>query len=98
MSVTVREPEFDDRDRALLLADYEAERAPRGSHGLLLSETTDPAYQYDWETPLPTMDFAAEALRKTQDAYKKAYPDADMSALLWTVRRRDRDGRRPTRR
>lgn len=87
MSVTTRESEYSDRDRALLLADWDAENAPRGSHGILMSEATDPATQYDWMVPLPTTDFVAAKIRAVQDAYSKQYPDADMRALLWRAER-----------
>lgn len=85
--VTVREPEYTDRDRALLLAGLAGRKEPRGSHGVTLAEATDPAHQYEWDVELPTMDFAQEALNRAIDKYKKAYPDADLSALLWKVNR-----------
>lgn len=85
VSVTVAEPRFNRHDVAVLLASRRAEKEPRGSHGHLLSETTDPAHQYKWKVPLPVTDFAQEKLTRAQDAYKKTYPEADMSALLWRV-------------
>lgn len=85
VSVTVVEPRFSRHDVAVLLASRRAEKASRGSHGHLLSEATDPALQGKWSVPLPVTDFAQEKLTRAQDAYKKSYPDADMSALLWRV-------------
>lgn len=87
VSVAATRPRFTPGDVALLLASRRAERAPRGSHGHLLAEATDPAHQYDWKADLPTTDFAAAALKKAQDAYAKSYPDADMGSLLWRVGR-----------
>jgi hypothetical protein len=85
--VTVREPEYNDRDRARLFALRGEDLIPRGSHGLPLSEATDPAYQYEWRVPLPTQDFAKAKLDAEQEAFKKQYPDADMGSLLWRVTR-----------
>jgi hypothetical protein len=70
-----------------MLADWADRREPRGSHGIRISEATDPEFQYDWEVDLPTMDFALAKLRAEQERYKKTYPDADPSALLWRVKR-----------
>lgn len=86
--VTVREPEFNDADRAAWFASHAEQHRPRGSHGIPLDEATDAAHQYDWDVPLPTEDFAAKRLNAAQDAYEKAYPDADMKSLLWRVARR----------
>jgi hypothetical protein len=86
-SVTTREPEYSDQDRALLLADWAERQEPRGAHGIKLSESTDPKFQYDWEVDLPTTDFAQEKLHKEQESYKNTYPDADVSSLLWRVKR-----------
>jgi len=87
VSVTVVEPRFTPAEKALLLASRLDERVPRGGHGHRLDEATDPAYQYAWHADLPTTDFAQEAINKAQDAYRSAYPDADMGALLWSVSR-----------
>lgn len=87
--VTVREPEYTARDRALLLQSLADRKQPRGPHGIPIAEATDPAHQYDWEVDLPTQDFAQQQLNRYIDKYKKTYPDADLSALLWKVHRRD---------
>ena len=81
--VTVRESEFTATEKALLLTSRRDALDPRGAHGLLLSETTDPAHQYDWDVDLPTTDFAQAKLSKAQDAYSKQWPDADRSSMLW---------------
>lgn len=85
--VTVREAEFSAEDVEWLLASRRRARIPRGGHGLPLAESTDPAFQYDWEVGLPVTDFAQQKLDAAREAYRKQYPDADMGALLWTVSR-----------
>ena len=87
LSVSATSPRFTRRDVHLMLASRRAERAPRGSHGHLLVEATDPALQNAWVVDLPTTDFAAAKLKKAQDQYAKSYPDADMGSVLWRVRR-----------
>lgn len=84
-AVTIRESEFSDWDRALLMSDRAKQRAPRGSHGLLLSETTDPDNQFAYKTKPPITDWAEKALRDAKKAYQKEWPSADMGALLWEV-------------
>jgi hypothetical protein len=87
--VTLREPEFSPDDVALLLASRLKDARPRGQHGVLLSEATDPGSRGQWEVPAPTTDFAQQALNRAQDEYKKRWGDrADMSVLLWHVTRR----------
>jgi hypothetical protein len=48
-----------------------------------MDEATDPANAERFTVELPTTDFAQRALNRAQDAYKKAWPDADMDSLLW---------------
>jgi hypothetical protein len=85
--VTVREPEFNDADRAAWFASHLEQHRPRGDHGIPLDEATDPAHQYEWDVPLPITDFAAEKLHRAQETYAKAWPEADMQSLRWSVRR-----------
>lgn len=86
LSVAVSEPRFTVGEKDALLASRRAERAPRGPHGRLLAEATDPAHQYDWVVPKPTRDFAEAKRRAAIDAYRKKYPDTDHTSLLWSVR------------
>lgn len=89
-SVTVREPEWSPDDVAALLASRREQFAPRGSHGILISESTDPALKDAWEVDLPTRDFATALLHASQDTYFKQYPTAKGdSSLLWRVRRKE---------
>ena len=83
--MTVREPEFSAWDLAVLLADRHDERLPRGRHGLLLAEATNPENKDAFEVDLPTTDFAQLALDRAQERYRKAWPGAEMGSLLWRV-------------
>lgn len=83
--MTVREPEYSEWDVALLLQDRAKRLARRGSHGLLLDETTDSKNQFAYKAKQPITDFAEKALREAKQDYAKKYPKADMGALLWEV-------------
>lgn len=87
-AVTVREPEYTAWDRAALLRDVADSKIRRGSHGLPLSETTDPENQFAYEAETPAMDWAQKALDDAQEAYKKQNPKASLGALLWRVKKR----------
>lgn len=89
VSVATSEPRFTRDEVALLLASRRVEQEPRGSHGHLLSQATDPKSRGRWKAQLPTVDFAARELNAAQDAYRKQYPDADMDSLLWAVELRE---------
>lgn len=86
MSVTVTEPRFTPGEVALLIASRRSDNAPRGAHGHLLSESTDPRTQGRWKVEPPTRDFAQERVNAAQSAYRKQWgEDADMDSLLWRV-------------
>ena len=88
-SVTVRESEYNDRDRALIAASWRADQAPRGRHGIPLSEAMDPANQFAYEAVGPREDFAQSAINKAQDAFEKTRPKEDHRSISFGVRRRD---------
>lgn len=88
-AVTVREAEFSAWDRAVLVADWKRTNVLRGRHGLPLSEALDPANQFGFEVLPPLTDWAQKKLNEVQDAFKKKYPEADMDALLWEVKKLD---------
>lgn len=55
-----------------------------------LDEATNPEYQYDWEVEMPVRDFAQQRLDAEMKAYEDTYGEAaEMSSLLWRVRRRE---------
>lgn len=72
-SVTVREAEFSAWDRAVLLADRAEARAPRGHHGILMSEATARENFGRFVVPEPTTDLAAKALREAREAWKEQH-------------------------
>lgn len=89
LSVSVTGSRFTRTEVARLLASRRAENAPRGSHGLPLTEATDPANKDAFTVPLPVTDFAAKALRREQDAYEKRWGKDAMHDTLWRVQIKD---------
>lgn len=94
-SVTERDPEFSRTDVEALIAYLETKRV--GPHGHPMSEAvspsgdpSNPAREWDWHVPLPTLDFAQAELDRVKKQYKDQYPDADTGALLWRVEKRAR--------
>lgn len=83
--MTVREPEFAESDRLVLLASRWLDQQPRGRHGYLLSDATDPEKQHGWTPRKPRRDYAQAVINKKQDEYRKLYKDADFDSLLWGV-------------
>lgn len=91
--MTVREPEFDARQVALLQAVAFMD-ADVGPHGQPMSEASDSradaARKGGWHyeaNALPRTDHAAKELASKQKAYYDKWPDADKSAHLWQVRK-----------
>lgn len=93
-AVTEREAEFDAAQVALLVAHLRSETQPRGPHGVLLSEATDPALDpAGWkpggpriEVHGPKTDWVAQRLDREQKAYYEKYPNAPRDEHLWSVR------------
>jgi len=91
-AVTVREPEYNDRDRAHLLADWDAESEPRNDLGVLMSDATNPKYNpyaVDAEGSFeaePTVDFSRAAVHRVLEARRKLIKEEDDWPLLWKVR------------
>jgi len=86
LSVSATEPRFTKEQVALLLASRRAESAPRGDHGLLLSETTDLANQFAYKVPDPIKDWAQVAVDKKRAEWMKSHPET--SGWLFRVERR----------
>lgn len=89
LSVSTTQSRFTPIEVARLLASRRAENAPRGGHGILLTEATDPANKDAFTVPLPITDFAAKALRREQDAYEKRWGKDAMHDTLWRVQMKD---------
>lgn len=87
--MTVRESEFDDHERALLIA---SKRRVVGSHGIPMDEATDPANQFAFEgDEKPTVDYAEKAREDWRDRYyaqrdTKNNP-VNRNGHLWGVKR-----------
>lgn len=90
-AVTRREPEWSAVDRESVLAVLERRRMI-GPHGHPIDEAMSPdADPSSWDAKYkyvvlpPRRDYAQKALTDEQEAYRKKYPDADMSSLKWSV-------------
>lgn len=77
----------------MILADWDAENAPRGEHGVLISEATDPAYNpYNMDAQgrfvaEPVADYAQDAIERAMKERRKAMGNKDDDwALRWRVR------------
>lgn len=89
-AITVREPEFSDLDRRWLSDSLAQEQAPRGSHGWLMTEATDPANQGRFFVGPPTVDFAAKAEIEARDEAEKIYKGKiPLGALKFRVEKKD---------
>lgn len=85
--MTTREPEYDDRDRALISASFNEQHQPRGPHGYTMAEATDPEHQFDWKVDPLKRDFIATLLKREQALWKKQYPHEDPDSFVWSVSR-----------
>lgn len=88
-AITVREPEYSHLDRSWMLESRRRDAEPRGRHGWLMSEATDPANRAKFFVPPPTVDFAevahAKAKEDAQKIYKDVYP---MDSLVLKVEKK----------
>jgi hypothetical protein len=89
-SVTVREPEFDAGEVALLVASRRR-AGELNEFGIPYSEAMDPANQFAWEgQELPKMDFSVKAARDKSDQYYEANKKANRNGHRWgPPKRRD---------
>lgn len=89
-AITVRESEFTDMDRRWLSESFAQDQAPRGSHGWLMSEATDPANQGKFFVGPPTLDFAAKAEIEAREEAEKIYKGKiPLGALKFRVEKKD---------
>lgn len=86
-SVTTREVEWDDDERAKVLAllDYEAQTCP--GCGGFLPETTDPQMQFRYEADNPSRCHRCDALHAKQEAYKDQTRSSAL--VIWPVEPRE---------
>lgn len=89
---TTTEPEFDDRQVALLLAHRQLE-AELNSLGIPRSESTNPENQFRYKAEGPVVDWAENALSAAQkryyDEWDKPGNPVNRGGHLWSVRLRD---------
>ena len=86
--MTVREPEYNDRDRALIAASFRVDQEPRGRHGIPLREAMDPANQFAYEAAGPREDYAQSAINKAEAALESTRSKDDHRSLSFGVRLR----------
>jgi hypothetical protein len=93
--VTVREPEFSERDRALLLA-YKARKRDIGLYGESLSEAMSPDSDPSnndatirYEAVGPAVNHAEQVLERAKERFYEQHPDAPRHGHKWTVRKAD---------
>lgn len=90
-SVTVREPEWSPDEVANQLASVRLE-GDMGSHGVLMSEATDIAYQGRWViNETPQVDHVRLAMKRHEERYYTQHPEMkdDRQAHIWYVKGRE---------
>jgi hypothetical protein len=89
-SVTVREPEYDQGQLALLLASRRR-AAELNEFGIPISEAMDPANQFVYEgQQSPNMDWSVKAARDESDRYYEQHPKVSRNGHRWGApKRRD---------
>lgn len=88
-AVTVREPEFSDLDRGWMLHSWEQEHAPRGEHGVLMSEATDRKNMGRFELTEPETDYAMKTYLDGLELLKKQYGEEMLRYLTFHVRKKN---------
>lgn len=88
------------RDQADALLGYLAYKNDLGRHGQPLSEAMSPlgdasSWDSEWfyQVGAPVVDHAEKAVVKAREAYKKDHPDADLSYVLFPVKKVHREKR-----
>lgn len=87
-AVTVREPEFSDLDRVWLLRSWDDEHAPRGAHGVLMSEATDRKNMGTFELSEPATDYAQKAWIEGRERLKQMYGEDMLEYLTFHLRKK----------
>lgn len=81
--MTVRQSEWDDTERAIILESRRVQFAPRGTHGHLLEDAMNPELEDSWRSHT-RRDYARTQLEKDQKTYFAAYPEAKKDpAIVW---------------
>ena len=87
-AVTVREAEFSDADRLLLLASKWADGRPRGRHGFLMEEAMDPANANAFVASGARVDYAQSAWNAAEAEHARKRDKGDTRAFLFEVSRK----------
>lgn len=87
--MTVREPEFSDLDRVWMLRSWENDHAPRGEHGVLISEATDRNNMGAFELSEPLTDYVQKALIEGRELLKKKYGEDMLAYLTYHVQKKE---------
>ena len=88
VSVTIAEPRFTPAEVGLLLAARRAQQEPRGAHGHLMTEATDPANQGRFVMSEPVTDFAQKAYEQGMEKARARYGDEMLKYLVLTVEKK----------
>lgn len=81
--MTVQEPRFTAVEKVLLLQARRLAKAPRGPHGWLMSEATDPANAGRFRATEPTTDLVAQAIGRAVESWETKYGEGSAKYLLW---------------
>lgn len=85
-SITVREPEFDAAERAVLLASRRLQHETN-RFGVPIAEAMDPKNQFKFQGfEAPKVDWSEKAVEDAKDRFYKAWPDANRNGHRWGIK------------
>lgn len=85
LSVTVQEPRFTVAEKMLLIQARRKARAPRGEHGWLMSEATDPKNFGRFKALQPTTDLVAKTIGDAVEAWEQKNGEGSAKYLMFGV-------------
>lgn len=85
MSVTVQEPRFTLQEKMLLIQARRRALAPRGPHGWLMSEATDPKNFGRFKPKEPTTDLVAKTIGEAVEAWERKNGEGSAKYLMFGV-------------
>ena len=89
LSVTVSEARFTVAEKMLLIEARRRARAPRGEHGWLMSDATDPKNAGRIEVGLPYTDLVAQAIGEAAEAWEKDNGEGSSRYLIFNAELKD---------
>lgn len=87
LSVTVQEPRFTLQEKMLLVQARRRALAPRGPHGWLISEATDPKNFGRFKALPPVTDLVSKTIGDAVEAWENAHGEGSAKHLLFGVER-----------